>query len=43
MQLSSSVDKIKKTKLEKYGDENWNNQEKNKQTCLNKYGTEYST
>jgi len=37
------VIKIKQTKLEKYGDENYNNIEKNKQTCLNRYGVEYST
>ncbi|MFA5586117.1 MAG: hypothetical protein WDA02_06165 [Saccharofermentanales bacterium] len=31
--------KIKKTKLEKYGDENFNNIEKFKETCLDKYGS----
>lgn len=31
--------KLKQTKLEKYGDENYNNREKAKQTCLKKYGT----
>jgi G:T-mismatch repair DNA endonuclease (very short patch repair protein) len=34
--------KCKTTKLEKYGDENYNNMEKNKQTCLTKYGVPYS-
>jgi len=32
--------KIKKTKEEKYGDENYNNSEKCKETCLEKYGVE---
>ena len=32
--------KIKQTRLEKYGDENYNNREKSKQTCLGKYGVE---
>ena len=31
------------TKLKKYGDKNYNNPEKNKQTCLDRYGFEYST
>lgn len=31
-------EKAKKTKLEKYGDENYNNREKAKQTCIAKYG-----
>jgi hypothetical protein len=43
MHLESSVDKIKKTKLEKYGDENWNNKVKSKQTCIERYGVEFST
>lgn len=34
--------KAKQTKFEKYGDENYNNMEKNKQTCLTKYGVPYS-
>lgn len=34
--------KIKKTKLEKYGDENYNNFSKIKQTNLEKYGVEYN-
>lgn len=33
-------DKIKKTKLERYGDENFSNREKSRQTCLKKYGHE---
>ena len=32
------VGKIKKTKLERYGDENYNNREKSEETCLIKYG-----
>ena len=32
------IDKIKETKLEKYGDENYNNTEKNKITNLERYG-----
>lgn len=35
-------DKIKKTKLEKYGDENFVNYEKAKKTNLIKYGTEHT-
>jgi len=34
-------DKIKQTKLDKYGDENYNNKSKNKKTCLEKYGVEH--
>ena len=36
------INKGKKTKLEKYGSETYNNQEKSKQTCLKKYGTEHA-
>lgn len=32
------VQQIKQTKLKKYGDENYNNNTKTVQTCLNKYG-----
>jgi hypothetical protein len=32
--------KGKQTKKEKYGNENYNNREKNKETCLKKYGVE---
>lgn len=32
--------KVKKTKLERYGNENFNNREKSKITCLEKYGSE---
>lgn len=32
--------KIKQVKLEKYGNENYNNPKKNKETCLKKYGVE---
>lgn len=31
---------IKQVKLERYGDENYNNRDKSKETCLNKYGYE---
>jgi len=33
-----SVSKISKTKFEKYGDSKYNNIEKNKQTCIDRYG-----
>lgn len=33
-----SIEKIKKTKYERYGDENYQNVEKIKQTCLKRYG-----
>jgi len=35
--------KLKQTKLEKYGDENYTNKEKSKQTSLEKYGCEHYT
>ena len=35
------IDKIKDTKLNKYGDKNYNNIEKSRQTQLNKYGDLY--
>jgi len=31
---------VKQTKLERYGNENYNNMEKNKKTCLERYGKE---
>lgn len=34
------IQKCKETKLQRYGDENYNNQEKNKQTKLERYGNE---
>ena len=34
------VKESKKTNLEKYGDENYNNKEQSKKTCLEKYGVE---
>lgn len=37
------INKIKQTKLSKYGDENYNNCEKNKLTCLEKYGVDHFT
>ena len=40
--LKSTTKKIKSTKLKKYGDENYNNPTKSKQTCLKKYGVEYN-
>lgn len=36
----SRVRKIKATKLKRYGDENYNNIEKHKETCLDKYGVD---
>lgn len=36
--ISGFVDKSKKTKLEKYGDENYNNRKQAKETCEEKYG-----
>jgi len=39
-QLTEVKDKVKKTKLQKYGDENYNNTEKMKETKLQKYGDE---
>lgn len=39
-QLSDWSDKVKQTKLERYGDANYNNIEKNKQTCKEKYGVD---
>jgi len=39
----SNIDKIKTTKLKKYGDKNYNNMEKNIQTCLTKYGVPHAT
>lgn len=38
MELPSAVAKIKSTKLARYGNDTWNNPEKNKQTCLTRYG-----
>mgnify|MGYP004645601071 CR=1 FL=1 len=38
----SITDKIKATKLEKYGDENYHNIEKMKQTNLSRYGVEFN-
>lgn len=35
-----TLNKIKQTRLDRYGDPNYNNREKNKSTCLNKYGVE---
>lgn len=40
--LESSKIKAKKTRLEKYGDENYVNLEKIEKTCLEKYGTKSS-
>lgn len=37
-QLDKSKDKCKQTKLERYGDENFNNSEKQKQTMISRYG-----
>lgn len=39
-QLEKSTEKAKATKLKKYGDAHYNNMEKNKQTCLERYGVD---
>ena len=36
-----TIEKIKKTKLLKYGDENYSNKEKREKTCLERYGKKY--
>jgi hypothetical protein len=41
-QFEISKKQIKQTKLEKYNDENYNNIEKNKRTCLKRYGVNNS-
>lgn len=41
-QWSSSVAQIRQTKLERYGDENFNNVEKTRETYIGKYGVPYS-
>ena len=38
--LREVIDKSKKTKKERYGDENYNNIEQNKHTCLERYGVD---
>lgn len=38
--IGKFIDKGKNTKLLKYGDSNYNNKEKSKQTCLEKYGVD---
>jgi hypothetical protein len=38
--LKEKQEKAKQTKKEKYGNENYNNREKSKRTCLKKYNTE---
>ena len=42
-QLEISKINDKKSRLERYGNENYNNIEKMKQTCLEKYGVQYYT
>lgn len=37
-----SVERIAKTKQKRYGDPNYNNMEKHKETCMTKYGVPYS-
>lgn len=39
---NDSVRKARITKLKRYGDANYNNQDKSRQTCLMKYGVEYT-
>lgn len=43
LKSTSRVNNIKKTKLNRYGNESYVNQEKAKKTNLNRYGVEYST
>ena len=38
--LKSVIDKTAQTKLDRYGSKTYNNTEKNKQTCLQRYGVE---
>ena len=40
-ELDTIKQKIKQTKLERYGDENYNNHQQTIQTCLKKYGYKY--
>lgn len=40
MKIQKNIDKIKETKLERYNDENYNNQELFKKTFLDKYGVD---
>lgn len=42
MNNQESIDKISKTKLDRYGDKNYNNPEKNKETMMLKYGVPYA-
>jgi very-short-patch-repair endonuclease len=39
-QLPGFTEKVKQTKLENFGDENYNNREQAKETCIEKYGVE---
>lgn len=41
MQLPEFINKISDTKLRKYGDPNYNNLEKNMETCMQRYGIAY--
>lgn len=41
-QVDGWVDSVKKTKIERYGDENYNNIEKSRQTNLERYGVEWT-
>ena len=40
-QRSDMIEKTKETKLKRHGDSNYNNREKLKQTCLERYGVEH--
>lgn len=40
-QRSDMINKTKETKLKRHGDSNYNNREKLKQTCLERYGVEH--
>jgi len=41
-QSQNMIDKTFETKLDRYGDPNYNNQDKSKQTCLERYRVEFS-
>lgn len=40
-QKRAMVERVKQTKLLRYGDPNYNNQDKHKKTCLERYGVEH--
>lgn len=42
-QIEGFQEKVKKTKKDRYGDENYNNRKKSEETCLSKYGVKFNT